>query len=145
MSTRKLISSGSSFEKAAGYSRAVVDGDFVFVAGTTGYDYATMTLPADVEAQARQALANIARALGQAGSSLADVVRVTYYLTDRSDFPKLAPIFGEHFRDIRPASTAIICQLIEPEMKIEIEVTARRQGAGVSARGAQDSYPPGRA
>jgi reactive intermediate/imine deaminase len=145
MSTRKLISSGSSFEKVAGYSRAVVDGDFVFVAGTTGYDYATMTLAADVEAQARQAFANIAKALGEAGSSLADVVRVTYYLTDRSDFQTLAPIFGEHFRDIRPASTAIICQLIEPAMKIEIEVTARRAGAGVSARGARDNYPPGRA
>jgi enamine deaminase RidA (YjgF/YER057c/UK114 family) len=142
---RRLISSGSSFEQVAGYSRAVVDGDFVFVAGTTGYDYASMTIAPEVEAQARQALANIAKALGEAGSSLADVVRVTYYLTDRSDFQKLAPIFGEHFRDIRPASTAIICQLIEPAMKIEIEVTARRQGAGVSARGAQDSYPPGRA
>jgi reactive intermediate/imine deaminase len=142
---RKLISSGSSFEKVAGYSRAVVDGDFVFVAGTTGYDYATMTLPPDVEAQTRQALANIAKALSEAGSSLADVVRVTYYLTDRSDFQKLAPIFGEHFRDIRPASTAIICQLIEPAMKIEIEVTARRRSAAVSARGAQESYPPGRA
>jgi reactive intermediate/imine deaminase len=141
---RKLISSGSSFEQVAGYSRAVVDGDFVFVAGTTGYDYARMTIAADVEAQARQALANIAKALGEAGSSLADVVRVTYYLTDRGDFAKLAPIFGEHFRDIRPASTAIICQLIEPAMKIEIEVTARRRSAAVSARGAQDSYPPGR-
>jgi reactive intermediate/imine deaminase len=145
MTTRKLISSGSSFEKVAGYSRAVVDGDFVFVSGTTGYDYARMTIAPDVEAQTRQAFANIAKALSEAGCSLAHVVRVTYYLTDRGDFQRLAPIFGEHFRDIRPASTAIICQLIEPAMKIEIEVTARRPGAAVSARGAQDSYPPGRA
>jgi enamine deaminase RidA (YjgF/YER057c/UK114 family) len=142
--TRRLISSGSSFEKVAGYSRAVVDGDFVFVAGTTGYDYASMTIAPDVQAQARQALANIAKALGEAGASLADVVRVTYYLTDRADFQRLAPIFGEHFRDIRPASTAIVCQLIEPAMKIEIEVTARRRSAAVSARGAQDNYPRGR-
>jgi reactive intermediate/imine deaminase len=142
---RKRISSGSSFEKVAGFSRAVVDGDFVFVSGTTGYDYATMTIAADVEAQTRQAFANIAKVLGEAGFGLADVVRVTYYLTDRSDFQKLAPIFGEHFRDIRPASTAIVCQLIETAMKIEIEVTARRAGAGVSARGAQDGYLPGRA
>jgi enamine deaminase RidA (YjgF/YER057c/UK114 family) len=145
MSMRKLISSGSSFEKVAGYSRAVVDGDFVFVSGTTGYDYATMTIAPGVEAQARQAFANIAKALSEAGCTLADVVRVTYYLTDRGDFQKLAPIFGEHLRDIRPAATAIICQLIEPAMKIEIQVTARRQGAAVSARGAQESYPPGRA
>jgi enamine deaminase RidA (YjgF/YER057c/UK114 family) len=142
---RRLISSGSNFERVAGYSRAVVDGDFVFVAGTTGYDYAKMTIEPTVEAQARQAFANIAKALAEAGCTLADVVRATYYLTDRADFQKLAPLFGEHFRDIRPASTAIICQLIEPAMKIEIEVTARRRGATVSARGAQDTYSPGRA
>jgi enamine deaminase RidA (YjgF/YER057c/UK114 family) len=122
-----------------------VDGDFVFVSGTTGYDYAKMTIAADVEAQARQAFANIGKALAEAGCTLGDVVRATYYLTDRRDFEKLAPIFGEHFRDIRPASTAIICQLIEPAMKIEIEVTARRPGASVSARGARDSARPGRA
>jgi enamine deaminase RidA (YjgF/YER057c/UK114 family) len=145
MSDRRLITSGSSFEKIAGYSRAVVDGDWVFVSGTTGYDYAAMTIAPDVEAQARQAFANISKALGEAGCTLADVVRATYYLTDRSDFQKLAPIFGQHFRDSRPASTAIICQLIEPAMKIEIEVTARRRDASVSALGAQGSDRRGRA
>jgi enamine deaminase RidA (YjgF/YER057c/UK114 family) len=139
-----LISSGSSFEKVAGYSRAVVDGDWVFVAGTTGYDYSTMTIAADLERQVRQAFRNIEQALQQAGCSLDDVVRVHYYLPDAADFQKAAPIFGEMFAKARPAATALICGLVEAAMKIEIEVTARKPGAAVSARGAQASYPPGR-
>jgi len=145
MSERRLISSGSSFEKVAGFSRAVVDGDWVFVAGTTGYDYATMTIAPDLEAQTRQIFRNIEHALAQAGCSLKDVVRVHYYLTDQTYFKQVAPIFGEFLGEVRPAATAIICGLVDPAMKIEIEVTARRPGAGVSARGAQDGYPSGRA
>jgi enamine deaminase RidA (YjgF/YER057c/UK114 family) len=145
MGERKLISSGSSFEKIAGFSRAVVDGDWVFVAGTTGYDYSTMTIAPGVAEQTRQTFRNIAHALAQAGASLNDVVRVRYYLTDQAYFKQVAPIFGEFLGQARPAATAIVCALVEPEIKIEIEVTARRAGSGVSARGAQDGYPPGRA
>lgn len=124
--TKRLISSGSAFEKVAGYSRAVVDGDWIHVSGTTGFDYAKMTISDDLEAQARQVFRNIAAALQDAGSSLDDVVRVTYYLTDRADFQKLAPIFGEHFAKARPAATAVVCGLVDERMKIEIEVTARK-------------------
>jgi enamine deaminase RidA (YjgF/YER057c/UK114 family) len=124
---RQLISSGSTFEKVAGFSRAVVDGDWIFVSGTTGYDYSTMTIAPDVEAQTRQAFRNIQRALAEAGASLDDVVRVHYYLVTQSDFTKLAPIFGEYLGGARPAATALICGLVEPAMKIEIEVTARRK------------------
>jgi enamine deaminase RidA (YjgF/YER057c/UK114 family) len=127
MVTRRLISSGSSFEKAAGYSRAVVDGDWIHVSGTTGFDYEKMTISEDLAEQARQALRNIAQALGQAGASLEDVVRVRYYLTDRDAFERVAPIFGEHFGAIRPAATAVVCGLVDPRMKIEIEVTARKR------------------
>ncbi len=144
MSERRLISSGSSFEKVAGYSRAVVDGDWIFVSGTTGYDYASMTIAPDIESQTRQAFRNIAQALEQAGASLDDVVRVHYYLTHQGDFKRLAPIFGEYLGKARPAATAIICGLVEPEMKVEIEVTARHSGATVSARSGRDGYPPGR-
>ena len=144
MAERKLISSGSSFEKIAGFSRAVVDGDWIFVAGTTGYDYSTMTISSDVATQTRQTFRNIEHALAQAGAALKDVVRVRYYLTDQAYFKQVAPIFGEFLGETRPAATAIICALVEPEIKIEIEVTARRAGAAVSARGAQDRYPPGR-
>jgi enamine deaminase RidA (YjgF/YER057c/UK114 family) len=145
MIERKLISSGSSFEKTAGYSRAVVDGDWVFVSGTTGYDYSTMTISPDLEAQTRQTFANISSALAQAGCTLDDVVRVHYYLADQSYFSKVAPICGEHFKNARPAATALVCSLVTPEIKIEIEVTARRRGAAVGARGGQDAYPAGRA
>ena len=143
MSERKLISSGSSFEKVAGFSRAVVDGDWMFVSGTTGYDYTTMTISPDLEAQTRQTFANISSALAQAGCTLDDVVRVHYYLADQAYFKQVAPIFGEYFKNARPAATALVCGLVTPEMKIEIEVTARRRGAAVGARGAQDAYPPG--
>ncbi|MFE0019103.1 RidA family protein [Mesorhizobium sp. NPDC059054] len=126
---RRLISTGSPFEKTAGYSRAVVQGDWCFVAGTTGYDYATMTMPDTVEAQARNCMETIAKALKEGGFELADVVRAHYYLTDQNDVDKVFPILGEYFGDIRPAATMIICQLNKPEMKIEIEVTALRRGA----------------
>lgn len=125
--TRRLISFGSSFEKTAGYSRAVVDGDWVFVAGTTGMDYATMTMPDDAEAQTRNCFATIEAALKEAGASLRDVVRVRYYVTDRDTLKRLFPVFGACFGDIRPAATAVICDLLEPSMKIEIEATALKR------------------
>lgn len=125
---RELISSGSDFEKENGYSRAVVDGDWVFVAGTTGYDYTTMELSDDVAEQCEQTFLNISKALEQAGSSLADVVRVTYILPDRNDWPKCTPITRKYFGDIRPAATMLVAGLQSEQMKIEIEVTARKQG-----------------
>ena len=121
----KLISSGSPFEAKIGYSRAVVDGEMIYVSGTTGYDYKAMTMPEDAGQQARNALATISAALEQAGSSLKDVVRVHYYLTDMAWYDALVAVAGETFGDIRPAATMIICGLTTPEMKIEIEVTAR--------------------
>jgi enamine deaminase RidA (YjgF/YER057c/UK114 family) len=121
---RRLISSGSPFEAAAGYSRAVVDGEWVFVAGTTGFDYAQMTISSDPAEQARQALRNIEAALAEAGARLADVVRVHYYLPDLADWPKVVPVLGEVLGAIRPAATALICGLVDPRMKIEIEATA---------------------
>lgn len=125
--TRKLISTGSPFEETAGYSRAVVQGDWCFVSGTTGYDYATMTLPHSVEAQTRNCLATIAATLEQAGFAMRDAVRCRYYVTDRAFVSIVFPILGECFGDIRPAATMVICDLIEPAMKIEIEVTALRR------------------
>jgi enamine deaminase RidA (YjgF/YER057c/UK114 family) len=126
---RRLISSGSPFEAQAGYSRAVVDGEWIFVAGTTGFDYAQMTIAEDPAEQARQALRNIERALAEAGAKLADVVRVRYYLPDLADWPAIVPVLGEAFTAIRPAATAIVCGLVDPRMKIEIEVTARLASA----------------
>ncbi|MBS3647757.1 RidA family protein [Pseudaminobacter sp. 19-2017] len=126
---RRLISTGSPFEKTAGYSRAVVEGDWCFVAGTTGYDYATMTMPESVEEQTRNCLATIGKALAEAGFSLADVVRTHYYVTNRAHVAKVYPILGETFGEIRPAATMLVCGLAEPEMKIEIEVTALRRSA----------------
>jgi len=125
------ISSGSPFEARIGYSRAVVDRDMVYVSGTTGYDYALMTMPDDVADQTRNALATIAKALGEAGSSLKDVVRVRYYLVDMADYDAVVEVVGSAFAQIRPAATMIVCGLTTPEMKIEIEVTARI-GAGAS-------------
>src|SRR6266571_4954083 len=127
---RRLIFSGSAFEAEGGCSRAVVDGEWIFVAGTTGFDYAAMTIADDPAEQARQALRNIAAALAEAGASLADVVRVKYYLPDAADWPRIVPVLGEAFGGIRPAATALICGLVDPRMKIEIEVTARRAGSG---------------
>lgn len=123
---RKLISSGSPFEAEAGYSRAVADGDWCFVAGTTGYDYATMTMPEDVVDQTRNALATIEKALAEADFSLKDVVRARYYVTDRAYVSEVFPVLGAAFGAIRPAATMIVCDLNTPEMKIEIEVTAKR-------------------
>jgi len=121
---RRLISSGSTFESQIGYSRAVVSGDWVFVSGTTGYDYATMTISDDVEEQARQTLRNIGAALAEAGASFADVVRVHYLLPDAADFEKTWPALQEVFGEVRPAATMLVAGLSSPAMKIEIEVTA---------------------
>ena len=123
---RRLISSGSPFEKQAGYSRAVADGEWVFVAGTTGFDYTRMTIFEDPVEQARQAFRNIEMALAEAGASLADVVRVRYYVPDAADWSAIVPVLGEVFGAIRPAATALFCGLADPRMKIEIEVPARR-------------------
>jgi enamine deaminase RidA (YjgF/YER057c/UK114 family) len=122
---RRLISSGSSFEATIGYSRAVVADGWVFVSGTTGYDYATMTLPEGVEDQCRNTLANIARALAGAGCGFDDVVRVRYILPDRAEFPRLWPQLSAAFANARPAATMIEARLMEDAMRIEIEVTAR--------------------
>ncbi|CDZ31052.1 RidA family protein [Neorhizobium galegae] len=125
----KRISSGSPFEARIGYSRAVVDRDMVYVSGTTGYDYARMEMPADAAAQTRNTLGTIEKALKEAGSGLKDVVRVRYYLTDMADYDAIVQVLGETFSEIRPAATMVVCGLTTPEMKIEIEVTARI-GAG---------------
>ena len=124
--TRVHISSGSTFEEQIGYSRAVVQGDWIFVSGTTGFDYATMTLAEGIEAQTEQCLANIAAALRQAGSSLDDVVRVTYIVPDGAEFPACWPALRRAFAQARPAATMISAQLMDPRMRIEIEVTALR-------------------
>jgi enamine deaminase RidA (YjgF/YER057c/UK114 family) len=124
---RRLISSGSRFEAEAGYSRAVVDGEWVFVAGTTGFDYAAMTIAEDPAEQSRQVFRNITAALAEAGASLADIVRVRYYVPDIGDWPAIVPVLGEVFGTIRPAATALVCGLVDRRMKIEIEVTARRR------------------
>ncbi|MEQ1899631.1 MAG: RidA family protein [Devosia sp.] len=121
----RRISSGSPFERKIGYSRAVVDGDMVYVSGTTGYDYATMTMPPDAGQQARNALGTIAKALGEAGALLVDVVRARYYITDMAHYDALVAVLGETFGEIRPAATMVVCGLTTPEMKLEIEVTAR--------------------
>jgi enamine deaminase RidA (YjgF/YER057c/UK114 family) len=127
---RRLISSGSAFEAQAGFSRAVVDGEWIFVAGTTGFDYAQMTIVEDPAEQARQAFRNIEKALAEAGGTLADVVRVRYYVPDAADWPAIVAVLGEVFGTIRPAATALFCGLVDPRMKIEIEVTARCGSAG---------------
>ncbi len=124
---RRLISQGSTFEEQIGYSRAVVQGDWIFVAGTTGYDYKAMTISDDVAEQAAQTLRNIDAALVEAGSSAADVVRVHYYLPDAADFEACWPALRAYFGDVRPAATMLECGLASAEMKIEIEVTAVRQ------------------
>ena len=124
---RRLISTGSPFEKTAGYSRAVVQGDWCFVSGTTGYDYATMVMPDSVEDQTRNCLKTIGAALDEAGFAMADVVRAHYYVTDDAFVDIVFPILGQTFGDIRPAATMIVCQLNKPEMKIEIEVTALKR------------------
>ena len=124
--TRQLISSGSSFEREIGYSRAVVDGDWVFVSGTTGFDYRSMTIVEDLLAQTEQCVQNIKAALEQAGASLRDVVRVTYILPKADEFPQCWPVLRKHFGDVRPAATMLSAGLADPRIRIEIEVTARR-------------------
>ena len=127
--SRRLISSGSPFEEQIAYSRAVVQGDWIFVSGTTGFDYATMAIPDRVEDQAEQGLRNIEQALRQAGASLADVVRVHYILPDGDDFRACWPVLRKYFGEVRPAATMLSAKLLDPRMRIEIEVTALRSGA----------------
>lgn len=124
--SRRLISSGSRFEAEIGYSRAVVDGEWVFVSGTTGYDYSAMTISADVVAQCEQALRNIEAALKEAGASISDIVRVHYILPNRDHFAPCWPVLRRYFGKVRPAATMIQAGLADTKMKIEIEVTARR-------------------
>jgi enamine deaminase RidA (YjgF/YER057c/UK114 family) len=128
--SRHLISTGSPFEKTAGFSRAVVDGDFAFVAGTTGYDYATMIMPADITSQSRNCFKTIEAALKEAGFVMADIVRATYYITDINDVDAHFAVCGEFLGEIRPAATLlVVAGLLKPEMKIEVEVTAKRRTA----------------
>jgi enamine deaminase RidA (YjgF/YER057c/UK114 family) len=126
---RQLISSGSTFEQEIGYSRAVVDGDWIFVSGTTGFDYDRMIISDDLLEQAEQCFKNIEAALGEAGASMRDIVRVTYVLPHAADFPKCWPTFRKHLGQIRPAAMMISAGLSDPRMRIEIQVTARR-GSG---------------
>ena len=124
---RSRISSGSTFEQQIGYSRAVIDGDDIFVSGTTGFDYTTMTISDDLVAQTEQCFVNIIQALEQAQASLADVVRVTYVLPKGNEFSDCWPTLNRYFGDVRPAATAIIADLIDPKIRIEIQVTAKRR------------------
>lgn len=127
--TRRLISSGSTFEQEIGYSRAVVEGDWVFVSGTTGFDYSKMTISDDLLEQAEQCFRNIGAALDEAGASMRDIVRVTYILPDAADFPRCWPIFRKYLGNVRPAAMMLAAGLSDPRMRIEIQVTARR-GSG---------------
>jgi len=124
---RRLISSGSPFEREIGYSRALVDGEWVFVSGTTGFDYATMTISDDVREQAEQCLRNIEQALAEAGAGMSDVVRVRYILPRVEDFEPCWPVLRRYFGETKPAATMISAGLSDPRMKIEIEVTARKR------------------
>jgi enamine deaminase RidA (YjgF/YER057c/UK114 family) len=127
--SKKLIDSGSVFEKQMGYSRAVVAGDWVFVSGTTGFNYAQMSISDDLVEQTEQCFKNIEAALQRAGSSLKDVVRVTYILPNGREFERCWPVLGKYFGDVRPAATMICAGLADPRMKIEIEVTALKGSA----------------
>ncbi len=126
--TRRFITSGSSFERDIGYARAVVDGEWIFVSGTTGFDYAAGTIAEDVVAQCRQCLRNIRVAMEDAGFALGDAVRVHYLFPDRADFEPCWPLLREAFGAVQPAATMMVAGLADPRMKIEIEVTARKQG-----------------
>jgi enamine deaminase RidA (YjgF/YER057c/UK114 family) len=127
--TRKAILSGSTFENEIGYARAVVDGDRLYMSGTTGFDYSTMTIADDVVEQAEQCLRNIGAALSEAGFEWADVVRVRYLLPDRADFEPCWPVLRHYFTHVQPAATMLVCGLADPRMKIEIEVDARRRSS----------------
>jgi enamine deaminase RidA (YjgF/YER057c/UK114 family) len=125
---RRLIASGSTFEAEIGYSRAVVEGDWIFVAGTTGFDYAAGTIAEDVVAQAEQTFRNIGAALREAGSGFPDIVRVRYILPNGADFEACWPVLRHYLGEVRPAATMFEARLVDPRMKIEIEVTAKRRG-----------------
>jgi enamine deaminase RidA (YjgF/YER057c/UK114 family) len=127
MTNRKYISSGSTFEAEIGYSRAVVDGDWIFVSGTTGFDYETMSISDSIEEQTEQCFKNILHALAQADAGLRDVVRVRYIVPVAADFERTWPVLRKYFGEIRPAATMIAAGLADPRMKIEIEITAKRQ------------------
>ncbi|SFP82328.1 Enamine deaminase RidA, house cleaning of reactive enamine intermediates, YjgF/YER057c/UK114 family [Nitrosomonas cryotolerans] len=128
--SRRLISSGSVFEQEIGYSRAVVEGDWILVSGTTGFDYSKMAISDDLLEQTEQCFQNIQAALNEAGSSLADVVRVTYILPVATDFPRCWPIMRKYLGDIKPAAMMLAAGLSDPRMKIEIQVTAYRKAEG---------------
>ena len=134
--TRAFLSSGSAYEAQIGYSRAVVDGDWIFVSGTTGFDYGKMTLPEGAAAQAEQCFANIADALARAGASLQDVVRVRYIVPSREDFAECVPVLRRFMGDVRPAATMLCAALLDERMRIEIEVTARRRAPDAEVGGA---------
>lgn len=125
---RRLISSGSGMERRFGYSRAVVDGEWIFVSGTTGFDYSRGEIAADAAEQTRQTFRNIEQALADAGATLNDVVRARYIVTDQREWDDISAVIGDLFADIRPAATAMVAGLIDPRMKVEIEVTARKSG-----------------
>lgn len=127
--TRRQISSGSKFEAEIGYSRAIVDGEWMWVSGTTGFNYDTMTILEDVAEQADQTFRNIIAAMEKAGFSLDDVVRATYIFPDGADFEPCWPVFRKYFGKARPACTAIVAALVDPRMKIEIEVTAKKRSS----------------
>jgi enamine deaminase RidA (YjgF/YER057c/UK114 family) len=124
---RRLISSGSTFEQEIGYSRAVIDGEWIFVSGTTGFDYAAMTISDDIVEQTEQCFRNIRTALADAGATLEDIVRVTYIVPDGSQFKQCWPVLRKYLENVRPAATMISAGLADPRMRIEIEVTARRR------------------
>ena len=123
---RKLISSGSTFEADIGYSRAVVDGDWIFVSGTTGFDYSTMTISEDIVTQTDQCCRNISAALAEANASMADVVRVLYIVPDATQFERTWPVLKRYFGEVRPAATMIAAGVADPRIKIEIQVTAKK-------------------
>jgi len=132
---RRTITSGSAFERMAGYARAVVDGAWVHVSGTTGFDYATGRIDEDPIAQAERAFANIEVALAEAGAGLADIVRIRWYITRAELFERLAPVFARRLGAIRPAATCLVVGMIDPRIQVEIEVTAHRGGAAPDAGG----------
>ncbi|MFK7828494.1 MAG: RidA family protein [Congregibacter sp.] len=134
--SRRCISSGSEFETTIGYSRAVVDGDYVFVSGTTGYDYGTMSISSDPVEQAEQCFKNIENALDEAGSSIDNIVRIRYIYPDKSDFAPCWPVFKRYLSNAKPAATMFVAGLLDDAMKLEIEVTAR-----VPASQAQSKLP----
>lgn len=127
MPDRRRISSGTTLEALAGFSRAIVDEPYVHVSSTNGFDFTRQLLSEDVSEQAHQAIRNVRKVLEQVGASLDEVVRVRYYLTEANDFEKLGPIFGEYFAKSKPAATALVVGLTDPRVKIEIEVTARKR------------------